>query len=136
MTALPDESAQPPKPPHAPQPAGPTFESALADLAELVGRLESGTLGLSESIAAYEKGVSLLHGLHEQLAAVEERVRTLVRVDEQGRPILTATAPGTAGAEKSAGADAPAGADKPARGTARAGRAKRLPGMDDAEGPT
>jgi exodeoxyribonuclease VII small subunit len=136
MTILPDDAAQPPQAPHAAQPAGPTFEAALAELGELVGRLESGTLGLSESIAAYEKGVSLLHGLHEQLAAVEERVRTLVRIDEQGRPILSASAPGTAESEKSAGADKPTGADKPSRGTARAGRAKRLPGMDDAEVPT
>jgi len=136
MTALPDDAADSPKTPHAAQPAQPSFESALAELGELVGRLESGALGLSESIAAYEKGVTLLHGLHEQLAAVEERVRTLVRVDEQGRPILSSTPPETAGAEKSTAADKPAGADKPARGAARAGRAKRLPGMDDAEGPT
>lgn len=136
MTAPPDDATQSTKDPHTAQPAGPTFEAALAELGELVGRLESGTLGLSESIAAYEKGVSLLHGLHEQLAMVEERVRTLVRVDEQGRPILTADAPETAESEKSAGAEKNTGAGKPARGTPRSGRAKRLPGMDDAEGLT
>ena len=113
-----------------------SFEAGLAQLADLVARLESGSLGLSESIAAYEKGVSLLHGLHEQLAAVEERVRTLVRVDEQGRPILAASAPETAESEKSPAAEKAAGVDKPARGAARSSRAKRLPGMDDAEGLT
>lgn len=135
MTAPPDGAEQSTKAPHTAQSAGPTFEAALAELGELVGRLESGTLGLSESIAAYEKGVSLLHGLHEQLAAVEERVRTLVRVDEQGRPILSADTPGIAESEKSP-AEKTAGADKPARGAGRSGRAKRLPGMDDAEGLT
>lgn len=136
MTVLPDDAAQSAKVPHTAHPPTPTFESALTELGELVGRLESGTLGLSESIAAYEKGVALLHGLHEQLAAVEERVRTLVRVDEQGRPILAAGAPGTVESEKSTATEKTAGADKPARGAARSGRAKRLPGMDDAEGPT
>ena len=31
-----------------------TFEEGLASLADLVGRLEGGQLGLAESIAAYE----------------------------------------------------------------------------------
>ena len=128
MTARTDSTtAQPAAAPQTSQPAQPTFEASLAELAELVSRLESGALGLSESITAYERGVALLHGLHDQLAAVEERVRTLVRVDEQGRPILTTSDGGSVGGEKPA-------ADKPGR-TARSGRAKRLPGMDDAEGP-
>ncbi len=132
MTAEIDAAAHPTKTPQTAQPAEPTFEAALAELAEVVGRLESGTLGLSESINAYEKGVTLLRGLHEQLAAVEERVRMLVRVDPQGRPILETTDGGRAGVEPP-GAEQPA-AHKPGR-TARTGRAKRLPGMDDAEGP-
>ena len=111
------------KPPQPAQPSPPPFEAALAELGELVNRLESGTLGLSESIGAYEKGVVLLHGLHEQLAAVEERVRMLVRVDEHGRPILETPDVGKPGREK------------PTRTAARSGRAKRLPGMDDAGEP-
>ena len=127
MTAETDgTAAHPAKAPHPAQPAQPAFEAALAELAELVSRLESGALGLSESINAYEKGVALLRGLHEQLAAVEERVRTLVRVDDEGRPVLEATDHGGPAAEK-------ARSEKPVR-TARSGRAKRLPGMDDAEG--
>ena len=46
---------------------------------DLVARLESGRLGLSESIAAYERGVALLRRLHEELAQAEERVSVLVR---------------------------------------------------------
>lgn len=127
MTAETDgAAAHPAKAPHPAQPAQPTFEAALAELAELVSRLESGALGLSESINAYEKGVVLLRGLHEQLAAVEERVRTLVRVDDEGRPVLEAADLGSPAAEKTR-------SEKPVR-TTRSGRAKRLPGMDDAEG--
>ena len=107
------------------------FEASLAELGDIVARLESGALGLSESIGAYERGVSILHGLHEQLAAVEERVRLLVRIDEQGRPVLQETGPQTPQT-----ADSPATA--PARRTPRtagtSARVKRLPGMDDAGG--
>lgn len=116
-----------PKTTPPPQPAQPTFEAALAELADLVGRLESGALGLSESIGAYERGVALLRGLHDQLAAVEERVKMLVRVDDQGRPILETPDLAAPGGDTR-------GVERPAR-TARPGRAKRLPGMDDAESP-
>jgi branched-subunit amino acid aminotransferase/4-amino-4-deoxychorismate lyase len=45
------------QPAEAAQTAG--FEAALGQLAELVSQLESGGLGLSESIDAYERGVAL-----------------------------------------------------------------------------
>ena len=60
------------EPADSPQPA--SFETALADLGEIVSRLESGSLGLSDSIAAYERGVGLLRRLHEELAAEHERI--------------------------------------------------------------
>lgn len=95
-----------------------SFETALADLGGLVSKLESGSLGLSDSIAAYERGVTLLHRLHEELAAAEKKVGVLVRIDEEGRPILAPHETGTA-------------APSP-RGGARKSRSKTLPGMDDA----
>lgn len=98
-----------------------SFEAALADLAEIVARLESGSLGLSESITSYERGVGLLRRLHEELAAAEEKVETLVRIDEEGRPVL---APLTTGGGSEAA--------KPARAAGRRQRSRTLPGMDDA----
>jgi len=65
-------SAQPPQ--------AASFEEGLSQLAELVGRLEGGQLGLAESIAAYERGVILVRTLHGELAAVEQRVRILTAV--------------------------------------------------------
>ena len=128
----PDQSAE--QASNSPQPASSStvpFETSLSELGDIVARLESGALGLSESIGAYERGVSILHGLHEQLAAVEDRVRLLVRIDEQGRPVLQ-----EAGPQPSQAADSPAAA--PARRTPRtagtSARVKRLPGMDDAGG--
>ena len=66
---------------HSAQPAGVPFEASLTELNDLVNRLESGALGLSDSIGAYERGVAILRRLHEQLADVEERVKLLVRID-------------------------------------------------------
>ncbi|MFM8707085.1 MAG: exodeoxyribonuclease VII small subunit [Planctomycetia bacterium] len=119
----------------------------MAELNDLVNRLESGALGLSESIGAYERGVSILRRLHEQLADVEERVRLLVRIDEQGRPILepiqettatdkavpsNATAAAAAATSQTSETSGPRGPRPVARAQARPGRVKRLPGMDDA----
>jgi exodeoxyribonuclease VII small subunit len=107
-----------------------SFEEGLAHLGEIVGRLESGGLGLSESIAAYESGVTILRQLHTELATVEERVSTLVRIDEEGRPVLepmSITEPPSPAAK--AGRKAP-----PRSPSAARKRSESLPGMDDMEG--
>jgi exodeoxyribonuclease VII small subunit len=124
---------------HPAQPTAMPFEASLAELNDLVNRLESGGLGLSDSIGAYERGVAILRRLHEQLADVEERVRLLVRIDEQGRPILaeigaTETAQDTPGRPTATGstADGDRSGRRVTRSASRTGRPKRLPGMDDA----
>ena len=38
----------------------PSFEAALAELEAIVGRMETGELPLSESLAAYKRGAALL----------------------------------------------------------------------------
>lgn len=96
----------------------PSFEASLADLGDIVTKLESGGLGLSDSIAAYERGVALLRRLHDELAIAEKKVSTLVRIDEEGRPIL-------------APADAADTAPAATRGAGRRQRSRTLPGMDD-----
>lgn len=110
-----------------------SFEAALQRLAEIVAGLESGSLGLSDSIAAYERGVGILGRLHAELANAEERVQVLVRIDEQGRPVLedSATPPGGDGAASESPQTAAA---RPGRATrAKAARPRQLPGMDEAE---
>jgi exodeoxyribonuclease VII small subunit len=121
------------------QPAAVPFETSLTELNDLVNRLESGGLGLSDSIGAYERGVAILRRLHEQLADVEERVRLLVRIDDQGRPILEDIGSGATSPEKKnrktgggSTTDGDAPARRAARPASRTGRPKQLPGMDDA----
>lgn len=122
--AVDDDMAPSPQPAEAAQPA--SFEEALGQLADLVAKLESGGLGLSASIDGYERGVAILRRLHEELARAEERVSVLVRIDEDGRPVL---APHES--------PEPPAADQPAAKRARsAGRGKpapsrTLPGMDE-----
>lgn len=108
-----------------------TFEAALAQLGELVARLESGGLGLSESIDAYERGVTILRRLHEELAAAEQRVAVLVRIGEDGRPVLAAHESTVVASPETAPAT-PARASGGARGRPR--RPRSLPGMDDDSG--
>jgi exodeoxyribonuclease VII small subunit len=112
-----------------PADAAATFESALNQLGDIVARLESGSLGLSESIDAYERGVAILRRLHEELAAAEERVNVLVRIDDEGRPILQPAATGASSAADSTQPAAPRGPRPPRAKTARP---RSLPGMDDA----
>ncbi|MGB8854927.1 MAG: exodeoxyribonuclease VII small subunit [Pirellulales bacterium] len=119
------------------EPQAVTFEAGLAQLGEIVARLESGSLGLSESITAYERGVTILKQLHQELAAAEQRVSMLVRIDEDGRPILEPSSPdrhGAAGDGSAAAADSTQPArTRPARGgRTSSARSKSLPGMDDA----
>ena len=102
-----------------------SFEDALAELGDVVTRLESGGLGLSAAIAAYEHGVALVRRLQEELTAVERRVRLLVRLDDEGRPVLADLTPPADDGEA-------AGSPQPAKRGARRPRTRRLPGMDDA----
>lgn len=113
-----------------------SFETALADLAALVSGLESGSLGLSESIAAYERGVALVRRLHEELEGAERRVSLLVGIDEQGRPVLRDADPATGATTADGGAadspQAPASRPAPRSARTRQPRSRSLPGMDDA----
>lgn len=121
--------------PGSPDQDAPSFEAALESLSAVVAQLESGSLGLSDSIAAYERGVALLRRLHKELSAIEARVDQLVRIDEDGRPVFSETEPTTGSAsDESADSSQPPRSlpsrSQPPRASSR-GRSRRLPGMDD-----
>jgi exodeoxyribonuclease VII small subunit len=54
-----------------------TFEQALDELDALVRRMESGQLGLDDSIAAYKRGADLARFCQAKLAAAEEQIKVL-----------------------------------------------------------
>ncbi len=69
----------------APQPSEVDgFESALQAVEEVVRRLESGELGLSESLAQYERGIEKIKHCHRALEQAEQRISVLISVDEDG----------------------------------------------------
>lgn len=63
------------------------FESALAELEKIVAQMESGKLGLEDSLTAYERGATLLKYCREAISRAEEQVQVL----ENGvlKPFLT-----------------------------------------------
>jgi exodeoxyribonuclease VII small subunit len=54
-----------------------TFEQAIEELDALVRRMESGQLGLDDSIAAYQRGAELAKYCQARLAAAEEQIKVL-----------------------------------------------------------
>jgi exodeoxyribonuclease VII small subunit len=65
-------------------PDTPDFEKSLAELEELVARLECGDLPLADSLALFEKGVSLTRQCHVRLTETRQRVEILLK--EGARP--------------------------------------------------
>ncbi len=55
----------------------PTFEEKMLELEGLVRKMESGSLPLSEALAAYEAGMRLSRQLTEELEGAEKRMLEL-----------------------------------------------------------
>ena len=61
-----------------------TFEKALAELEQIVAKLEKGGISLNESLALFEKGVKMSRFLRSELDKAERKVEILLK-DEKGR---------------------------------------------------
>jgi exodeoxyribonuclease VII small subunit len=55
----------------------PTFESALAELENIVARMEGRQLSLEQSLSAYKRGAELLQFCQSQLADAQQQVKVL-----------------------------------------------------------
>ena len=53
------------------------FESAIAELEQIVRQLEEGDLPLDRSLALFERGVTLSRYCHDQLTTAERRIEQL-----------------------------------------------------------
>ena len=69
---MPKASASP-APPALPA----SYEAALEELEELVGRLESGQMPLDQLLASYKRGAELLQLCRSRLQGVEDQVKLL-----------------------------------------------------------
>lgn len=63
------------------------FEKKLGRLEEIVKNMESGTVTLEDSLKLFEEGVKISRECQGQLEAAEQKVRLLMGVDENGKPI-------------------------------------------------
>ncbi len=66
-----------------------TFEAALAELEEIVQKLESGRAELEDSISLYERGAALKAHCAAKLKTAQEKIEKIV-VDEKGTISTTA----------------------------------------------
>jgi len=57
--------------------ANPTFESALAELEDIVANMEAGQLPLEKSLAAYKRGAELLKFCQTALQDAQQQVKIL-----------------------------------------------------------
>jgi exodeoxyribonuclease VII small subunit len=70
------------------KPESPDFDQALAEVERIIASIESGEIGLEQSIAEYERGATLLRVCRERLVKAEQKVRDLtaqLRTDATGR---------------------------------------------------
>jgi len=67
----------------------PSFEQALAQLEQIVQRLEKGELPLEDSLKLYEDGIRLSRLCHAKLEEAEGRIEVLLK-DARGEPVTDA----------------------------------------------
>ncbi|WP_113910756.1 exodeoxyribonuclease VII small subunit [Roseovarius dicentrarchi] len=65
-----------------------TFEQAMKELEQVVGRLERGDVALDESITLYERGAALKKRCEAKLKEAEEKVAAIT-LDGDGQPTGT-----------------------------------------------
>lgn len=66
-----------------------SFEEALSQLEEVVGRLEDDSVGLEEALKLFERGVTLARRCRKQLEGVERRVEQLLAEAADGEEETT-----------------------------------------------
>ena len=61
-----------------------SFETSLAELEQIVGKLESGDLPLEESLELFEKGIKLSRECRTRLTNAERRIEILMKDADGG----------------------------------------------------
>jgi exodeoxyribonuclease VII small subunit len=93
-----DPSALPPSSPspRRRQPAATGFEEALTQLEAIIDKIESGQVGLEQSIIEYERGVALIKRCRDILKGAELKVEELTEQmkADQAAASIAATASG------------------------------------------
>jgi len=64
----------------------PSLELALGELSQIVQKLESGQESLDESLARFERGMTLLRVCHRRLDEASQRIEIVTRAGAGGEP--------------------------------------------------
>lgn len=65
------------------------FEKKLGRLEEIVQKMEKGDLALEDSLKLFEEGVKLSRECHSRLNEAEAKVKLLMSVGPDGKPVIT-----------------------------------------------
>jgi exodeoxyribonuclease VII small subunit len=88
------------------------FETSLEKAEEILTRLESGELGLTESLEQYETGIRQLKRCHSLLDGAEQRVSMLSGFDADGNPISESLDPANVATQRRTAGDGDTGNDE------------------------
>lgn len=69
------------------------FEKKLNRLDEIVQKMEKGDLALDESLKLFEEGVKLSRDCSLRLTEAESKVKLLMSIGADGKPVLTDFSP-------------------------------------------
>ena len=61
-----------------------SFEEALAELEQILSRIEAGEIGLEESLSKYERGTFLIGHCRNVLGAAEKQIEVLSKSEAGG----------------------------------------------------
>jgi exodeoxyribonuclease VII small subunit len=60
-----------------------TFEQAIKQLTDIVGKIELGEIPLQQSLEQYEKGMELIKHCRDILKKAEERIEKITKEDDR-----------------------------------------------------
>ncbi len=62
-----------------------SFEDAIAELENIVDKLEKGQLSLDESLSLFEKGIRLVRECNDKLKSAQQKVEKLIEENSELR---------------------------------------------------
>ncbi len=68
----------------------PDFEKSLAELEQIVARMEAGDLSLEQSLQQFERGVALARECQQALQVAEQKVEILLKQSGSNADFVTA----------------------------------------------
>ncbi|HEX2583714.1 MAG TPA: exodeoxyribonuclease VII small subunit [Steroidobacteraceae bacterium] len=68
----------------------PDFEKSLAELEQIVARMEAGDLSLDQSLQQFERGVALARECQQALQVAEQKVEILLKQSGSNTDFVTA----------------------------------------------